>query len=150
MATTAKEHPMLMASQFIGPTMDGRKTQTRRPVTRGSCAIDKWLWDRLEWDDSKVPTGGMTTFADNGYLHVATRPHPDELPKHLTDPGYWTRNRVYPKWEVGDRIWIREAFDWFAGKTIHLAGDKTTSRRFDQVLYRADGGNPMSCGCGCS
>lgn len=77
---------------------DGDKlAQIRRPVTKANSDVGCVPWGRLEFGE--IPADApLKLFADNGYLHVPCRPHPD-------DPQtgeWWTRERVYPKWEPGD------------------------------------------------
>lgn len=113
MTNAISEKPILFSAPMIRAILDGRKVMTRRVVTKqnSETAVP---WDRLEFDESKWPKGlGFGFLADangfkkGGYLHVPTRPHPDD-PQDVADD--WTRNRVYPKWNVGDRLWVRETF----------------------------------------
>ena len=98
------EHPILFSGDMVHAIIDGRKTQTRRVVQRNnSCPRDKWLWDRLVFDDSIIPDA-LRTFADNGYLHIACKPHPDD---EQADAALWTRQRIYPEWNIGDRLWVK-------------------------------------------
>jgi hypothetical protein len=98
-----REHPVHESDQMVRAYLDGRKWQTRRPVkqSNSSCAA---LWDWLEWGD--VPEGAMPLLADDGYLHVPTRPHPNDP----QDAEWWTRQRVYPRWHPGDLLWVRESW----------------------------------------
>jgi hypothetical protein len=105
--TAAKQIPIIFSGESVRAILAGLKTETRRVITRRSCEpMPKWKWDRLEFDDSKVPETAMQTFADNGYLHVATWPHPDDP----LDGENWTRERIYPRVQVGDTLWVRETF----------------------------------------
>jgi hypothetical protein len=107
MTTTAiHERPMLMCGQMVRHTLADEKTQTRRVPSKSNSETAS-PWDRLVWDDSLVPDGAPKTFADDGYLHVATRPHPDD---RQDDPGMWTLSRVYPRYAVGDKLWVRETW----------------------------------------
>jgi len=110
-----KEHGTLFTSEMVRAILSDRKTQTRRLITRRNCDhIPGYLWDRLEFDDAKVPEGAMRTFADDGfgdggYLHVACRPHP-KAPRRLQTPEDWTLERVYPRVSVGDVLWVKETW----------------------------------------
>lgn len=107
-ATEVRERPILFSAPMVRAVLSGAKTQTRRVVSKSNS--DSCIrWDRLEFDDAKVQAGAPRTFADNGYLHVATRPHPED-PQDRVD--YWTLNRVYPRDEVGDHLWVRET-TWY-------------------------------------
>lgn len=88
-----KERPILFSTPMVQAILAGRKTQTRRIVTsRNSIHGNRQMWDALDFKDA-FPDGmnGLN------YLKVAR-------------PADETRHRVYPKWEVGDRLWVRESF----------------------------------------
>jgi hypothetical protein len=100
----AKEHPILFCGEMVQAIFGEKKTQTRRVVTRANCdTMPKHLWDRLVFDDD-IPAGAPRAFADDGYLHIPTQPHPEDC----QDGDWWTMERVYPRWRVGDRLWVRE------------------------------------------
>lgn len=103
-----REYPSLFNGNMVRATLDRQKTQTRRlAASRRNCAsMPTYLWNRLVFDDALVPPDAPKTFADDGYLHVATRPHPDDP----QDGPNWTLERVYPKWKVGDQLWVRETW----------------------------------------
>jgi hypothetical protein len=122
MSEATKEHAFLFKGPLVRAILEGRKTQTRRLVTRRNCESFQG-WKSLEFDDSKVPTGAMKTFADNGYLHVACRPE-EGLENQ---PENWTRERIYPKWNVGDRAWVRETWMPF-DRDHHIADIKFAYR----------------------
>lgn len=117
-AKHTKERPILFSAPMVRAILDGRKTQTRRAVSRGnSDTAAVWSW--LELDDKKVPAAYPgKTFADNGYLHVTCKPHPDDP---QDDPGYWTCQRVYPRWGIGERLWVRETWAKSRNNTIYAA-----------------------------
>lgn len=101
-----------------------------RPVNRRSCAnVPTWLWNRLEWDDAKVPTGAMGNCADNGYLHIACRPVEGDSPDE------WTRERVYPAHPPGSERWVKERFGW-----------AVTPKGKSVIVYQADNqARPVLC-----
>lgn len=103
---TTREHPILFSDNMVRAIRAKLKNQTRRPAgCRRNCApIPTWLWKRLVFGDALVPAGAPRTFADDGYLHVATRPHQDDS----QDGPNWTLERVYPKWKVGDRLRMKD------------------------------------------
>lgn len=110
MSTEVKEHPILFKDEMVRAILDGRKTQTRRIISKRN-SDHGGLWDRLEFDEAKLPQGAMPIIVDNGYLHVPFRPHPEDC----QDGEWWMRTRVYPTWEVGDRLWVRETWGYFGG-----------------------------------
>lgn len=129
MTTAVRERPILFSGEMVKAILAGRKTQTRRIPTFANSDLSRFWWNLLEWDESKVPEDAMHTFPDDGYLHVATRPNPND-PQTV---GCWTRSRVGPIWQPGDRLWVRESW----------AIDETKSQeefnRSELILYRADG-----------
>ena len=127
-ATITKERPIIFSGLMVRAILDGRKTQTRRVVSRANSATMP-PWNRLEFDDAKVPHGAPPTFADNGYLHVATMPHPRDT-KQGAD--WWTGNRVYPIWQPGERLWVRETWNcWGCAYDFAARTHKAT------IAYRA-------------
>ncbi len=97
--------PIMFSDGMVCAIRDDYKSQTRRIVSRGNSITQCSDWDQLEFDESKVPADVWAkAFADNGYLHIPTRPHPDDP----QEADHWTRERVYPRREVGDRLWVRE------------------------------------------
>lgn len=121
-----REHPVLLNDAMVLATIAETKTQTRRPIVLGNSDFSG-DWSRLEFDAGKVPKGAAKMFVDghfnNGYLHVPTRPHPSDL----QDGKYWTRTRVYPKWQIGDLLYVREAI-----QALEMPSGE------DGILYRAD------------
>ena len=84
-----KERPIIFTADSVRAILDGRKTQTRRLVK-----LPKWMERKggeLEraWADK---LWGMTPG-----LHVP-----------CSEDG--TQQRLYPPYEIGDRLWVRERF----------------------------------------
>jgi len=113
--TEIREHPILFSGPMVWAILSGAKTQTRRVITRRNCdSVPGCLWKRLEFDNSKVPDGAPPLLVDGSfgagqYLHVPCRPHPDD--PQTAD--CWTRERVYSRWSVRDRLWVRETWATF-------------------------------------
>ena len=75
----------------------------RLPVrNKNSDCTGPWAW--LVWDDADVPAGAWGSLVDGdaqyGYLHIPSRPHPDDP----QSADYWTRQRVYYRWVQGELI----------------------------------------------
>lgn len=103
MEAKIKEKPILMSAPMVLALLACTKTQTRRIISKSnSTCIEPW--NRL--DLQHTATFADNGFPGNGYLHAACRPHPDEP----QEAAYWTRQRVYPKWETGMRLWVRETW----------------------------------------
>lgn len=129
--TKAKLRPITFSDAMVRAILDGRKTQTRRVVSFANCDTARWCWDRLELDDAKLPAKVHPTWADNGYLHVPTKPHPEDR----QDADFWTYTRVRPTWSVGDVLWVKEA--WAERGDIDRNENPEKARHY--VRYGADG-----------
>ena len=99
-----KWHPALfkpgMVKQIIGDT----KRQTRRIPTYMTACVDghgigKKAWESFDFDfDTAYVDPGPSPATNAGpYLQVYSQTHE-------------TTHRLYPKWMVGDRLWIRHNF----------------------------------------
>lgn len=136
-AKVAHERPILFSATQVRAILDGRKTQTRRVLSPSSSYFDgrgwtkearaqTWAWDRAWVDPGPSPAGNV-----GPYLHV---------PWAGGDGDRWgdTVHRVYPRHQVGQRLWVRETWaDCMKyGWTI---ADARSWMHPTEVLYRADG-----------
>ena len=81
-----KEIPILFNGEMVRAIIEGRKTQTRRPV-------------KLPRSAQGLEPVTSECFSDNGYLHVAYGAGDDRF-----------FERLYPHIEVGDILWVRETW----------------------------------------
>lgn len=79
--------PILFSTAMVNAILSGDKSMTRRKVAKNNSCYSA-QWSGFDFTDVVV---------DNGYLKVA-------FP--LTE----TRHRVFPKYEVGDILWVRETW----------------------------------------
>ncbi len=102
------DRPILFSAPMILGLLQGRKMQTRRVLTRNNSSFGsapRSYWDHADFSKA---------YPENGYLHVpchasdsrdgiASCPRCDEMG--------WdgTVHRLWPKWEIDDRLWVREA-----------------------------------------
>lgn len=96
-----KERPILFSSPMVRAILDGRKTQTRRVVSKANSLRDGSPWhkslpfDAHDWPSAWVDGGPSPAGNVGPYLKV---------PFHEDD----TVHRVYPKWSVGEQLWVKE------------------------------------------
>jgi hypothetical protein len=150
-----KDKPIIFSGESVPAILEGRKTQTRRVVSKGNSTWGSGPgWGHVNFD---APHPAV--LIDNGYLHVPC--HQDEQGHYLKsgsvecdDCGMtWdgTRHRLYPRIEVGTRLWVRETwaahFIWSgcsAEEMFGAFGDGTC------LFYQADGDDAGSATGGCA
>lgn len=131
-----KTHPMLFSGPMVRVILGSRKTQTRRVVTLQNSLIDGWpvgprseffgmhgkdFWGALRFDEAWVDKGPSPAGNPRPYLKA---PYP---PKR-------TVNRIYPRTQPGDLIWVRETF-----KNVQSGRIADGQGRVRQgYVYRAD------------
>ena len=109
-------HPILFSAPMVLALLEGRKTQTRRVITRRN-SLSSIGWDRLD-------------FTKPAYIDDSYNP-PCAMVKIAGPEG--TSHRVFSRYEVGDRLWVRE--------TWGLPHNNQASEMLDHrdLVYRADG-----------
>ncbi|MCK5605675.1 hypothetical protein KAR91_27520 [Candidatus Pacearchaeota archaeon] len=96
-----KDHPMLFKGDMVKAILDLRKTQTRRIITPRNSFLDGRPWEKRykeskpDWDNAWVDSGPSPAGNVGPYLH-------------LPFPELGTTHRIYPRYAVGDTIWVRE------------------------------------------
>lgn len=89
---SVRERPVLFSGPMVRAILDGKKSQTRRVVTKGTSTSGP-RWESLDWSRCHVDPG----LGGGQYLKVGG---PDD-----------TMHRVRCKLgEIGDRLWIRETY----------------------------------------
>lgn len=127
------DHSLLMSAPMVLALLAEQKTETRRLPSVTNCLVDgrrsKAMFDRLNFSSKSV-------FLDNGpspagnpgpYLHVPAK-----------DGN--TTHRVYPVYQPGDTIWIKETHG-----IDHRVDPKTCGRGW--VYYVADEGGCPRTAC---
>lgn len=112
-----KERPILFNAEMVRAILDGRKTQTRRPIK----------------DPPSIPT--FHAFGEKPVAYPVVRhgrmvmkwsDASRNLPDHAFDSGW-----ISPFGEPGDRLWVREAH-----RFVSWGGEYTSDTRIE---YEADG-----------
>jgi len=106
-----KEHPILFKTEMVQAILDDRKTQTRRVITpRNSIIGEGGNWDKFCWD-------GLAIYKDtchHGHTveYKAPLPFADGIKLHV--PYNYEEDcaiyRIYPKWDIGDKLWVKETW----------------------------------------
>jgi len=123
-----KQHGMLFADRLMPPLLDGRKTQTRRPVNLKHVLSPSQR--KIGFEACDDPSKFRRTLLIEGVprLTIPTR-HPEDSKVPWDDCG---GECLYSPWSVGDLIWARE--------TWASIGDEDEGVPI-ACVYRADGGD---------
>jgi hypothetical protein len=140
--TTVKEHSLGFKPPMVRAILSDTKTMTRRLITPRNSYYDggpvnKARWAELDWasQDIFVDKGPSPMGNPGPYLHV---PDKDGDAVH----------RIYPRYQPGDRLWVREtwkATGMFAGRIprdtrgcsrFAYAADETQLLRDQPISWR--------------
>jgi hypothetical protein len=126
-----KEHGMLFKGEMVVANIEGRKTQTRRPITfhnsKTAPHVPRKEWHKLRWDEAWLDEKGPSPAGNPGpYWHV---PFEDIVV------------RVYPRIQPGDIIWVKETWTSACGtgcSNCNWSGDeKDCSEYQEKIFFRA-------------
>jgi hypothetical protein len=95
------EHPLLFRPEMVRSLLNDTKTQTRRLITSKNSLVNgagqPKLFDELDLSKAWIDAGPSPAGNAGPYLKAN---EPTEMCAH----------RVYPRIQVGDRIWVKEAW----------------------------------------
>ena len=143
------DRPILFSAAMVRALLDGRKTQTRRALSRQWSVLgESWRSAKSPWAgllfDRAVPrqrsTLAIFVIGENSWpdphLDVPFL-HPDDAAdgRSWEDEEIWYR--VRPPFEVGDRLWVREA--WQTTNDLDDVKPSKMLPAITSVLYKADG-----------
>ncbi|MCQ8240569.1 hypothetical protein [Rhizosaccharibacter radicis] len=126
-----------MSAPMVRAILGGQKSQTRRIVSPANSVLNGFAaraadWERLDYEDAFVDPGPSPAGNPGPYLKVA---RPDDQ----------TRHRVYPRWWLGDRLWVREAHS-----IVRETLDYETGGEFDAFEWEEIYGDPRKYLNGCA
>ena len=131
-----KETGILYSTDMVRAILEGRKTMTRRVISPATSivGVGRVDWSNFCWDGSETFDFGDSRYStESEYvpdelkgqligIRSAPLPFVDgslEKYQYLHAPYRWADDatvfRIYPKWDVGDRLWVRETFMWAKG-----------------------------------
>lgn len=108
-----KERPILFSRPMVKAILAGTKTQTRRIIAKSNSNCASARWSDLEKERGQ--------FADNGCLKFQ-----DCRPEFAG-----CIHRVFPKWEPGDRLWVKETWATTEQSGVHPADAEAVYRATD-------------------
>lgn len=124
--------PILFSEPMVRALLEGRKTQTRRPVKPSNSWFDGNRWEKaygdageFDWPNAWIDPGPSPAGNPGPYLKVARTSSA-------------TVHRIYPQWQPLDLLWVRETW---CGKANPESGvvEWNEDENTYPVHYQADG-----------
>lgn len=134
------DRPIIFSAPMVRAFLDDRKTQTRRALGTGNTLFNCGPWTKLHraqewaWESAWVDPGPSPAGNPGPYLKLQWA-----AGDALTFED--TVHRVYPIWQPGDRLYVREAWCALADNPASEVCQLATG---DGVAYRATDDDEMS------
>lgn len=133
------DRPIIFSAPMVRALLAGRKTQTRRLVTPGTCEVlgsrvtaKNPAWAGLKFDRAEARSRCPMTGVARSHLGVPWV-HPEDEAKGMEADAIY---RVDPVIQPGDRLWVKETW-CHTGEGVWSARDSHTALG-GHVIYRAD------------
>jgi len=116
--TILEELPLHFTPVMALAAAVGNKTETRRVITSANSLFDgapaaKYAWGELHWDEAWIDPGPSPVGNPGPYLKVPRTWEWD-------GSGERTVHRIYPRYQVGVKLWVRENW-WTAARHDRLS-----------------------------
>lgn len=123
---------MCFQAPLVRAFLAGHKSQTRRTLSAARCLVDghgmsakRWAAMDFDWDSATIDPGPSPAGNPGPYLKVPSRAN-------------GTTYRIYPRPQVGDRMWVRETWQAFERGWDVYKGIPKARPSNCCVLYAAD------------
>ena len=136
--TDPKYKPIIFTAPMVRAILEGRKTQTRR--LNGLDDVNK-IPDA--WDAARVTVGALNykvKKSAKGKYGATFISHPDAIANRTIH----VCPQICPYGQPGDRLWVREAFEFNHGGPVYDAAGGLMDSMDDEIVYRADRPNRVT------
>ncbi len=97
-----KQFPLLMKPEMVRQTLALNKTMTRRIITAyNSIVVPKVPWCDIDLSRAVVDQGPLPVGNPGPYLYA---------PNSFIESDRNPQVRIYPRWEIGDRFYVKETW----------------------------------------